>query len=221
MTCPLCGRNKARRACPALGHDICTVCCGTKRLVEIRCPETCVYLSAARQHPPAVEQRQQARDTAVLIPVLRELSNGQQQLLFLLFGLARRESSDPLQPLRDEDVADAAAALASTYETAARGVIYEHQPQSLPAQRFMAAVRDVFDQVSKEAGRIFANQDAPRALRALEHAARTSGHALRDPRPTAFLELAARVIAPMATESAGLEADRPEPGTSSGIIIPG
>ena len=31
----------------------------------------------------------------------------------------------------DDDVAEATAAMAATYETAARGVLYEHRPQSL------------------------------------------------------------------------------------------
>ena len=35
MACPVCGQRKARRECPALGQTICTVCCATKRLVEI------------------------------------------------------------------------------------------------------------------------------------------------------------------------------------------
>jgi hypothetical protein len=223
MTCPQCGRNKARRACPALGQDICTVCCGTKRLVEIRCPDTCLHLSAARQHPPAVVQRQQARDAVALIPVVRELTRGQQELLFLLFGLVGQESRDPLQPLRDDDVADAAAALAATYETAARGVIYEHRPQSLPAQQLMAAVQQVFGKIAGESGRVFEAQDAPRSLRALEQAARSASGALGDPRATAFIELAARVIAPMArvADERDQEPDIQGGGRGASLIIPG
>ena len=48
MRCPLCQSRPPRRACPALGREICPVCCGTKRQVEIRCPESCVYLSQRR-----------------------------------------------------------------------------------------------------------------------------------------------------------------------------
>ena len=48
MLCPLCGKRNARRACPALGHLICAVCCGTKRLTEIACPSDCGYLATAR-----------------------------------------------------------------------------------------------------------------------------------------------------------------------------
>src|SRR4029079_6022625 len=52
VICPLCGVRRARRGCPALGKQICAVCCGTKRLVEIQCPSDCAYLATAREHPP-------------------------------------------------------------------------------------------------------------------------------------------------------------------------
>jgi hypothetical protein len=61
MVCPLCGLRRARRACPALGKQICAVCCGTKRLVEIQCPSDCVYLAVSREHPPAAVVRGAAR----------------------------------------------------------------------------------------------------------------------------------------------------------------
>ena len=35
------------------------MCCGTKRLAEIRCPSDCTYLVSAREHPAAVVRRQQ------------------------------------------------------------------------------------------------------------------------------------------------------------------
>ncbi|HYT73137.1 MAG TPA: hypothetical protein VEL79_00190, partial [Vicinamibacterales bacterium] len=59
--CVLCSARAAKRACPALGREICPSCCATKRLVEIACPPDCGYLSAARAHPAAVVQRQQDR----------------------------------------------------------------------------------------------------------------------------------------------------------------
>ncbi|SVD73437.1 uncharacterized protein METZ01_LOCUS426291, partial [marine metagenome] len=60
--CPRCKRRLPRRKCPALGYQICAVCCGTKRLVEINCPSDCGYLASSKAHPPAVVQRQQERD---------------------------------------------------------------------------------------------------------------------------------------------------------------
>ena len=84
MICPLCQKRPAKRACPALRHDICTVCCATKRLVEIQCTEDCRYLEAAQRHPAAVIKRQIDRDVTVLMATVGRLSEQQLQLFFLL-----------------------------------------------------------------------------------------------------------------------------------------
>ena len=73
MTCSLCGQRKARRACPALGRQICAVCCGTKRLTEIKCPSDCAYLVSSHEHPPAVVIRQHQRDVRAVRPVPAQL----------------------------------------------------------------------------------------------------------------------------------------------------
>ena len=127
----LCAESRrARRGCPALGQQICAVCCGTKRLVEIQCPADCPWLASAREHPPAAAVRQQQRDIASLVQFMRDFNERQSQLFFLIARSFGYEPPD-LQPLIDDDVAEAAAALASTFETASRGVIYEHRPASL------------------------------------------------------------------------------------------
>ena len=71
MLCPVCNQRKAKRTCPALGKQICTVCCGTKRLVEITCPTDCSYLSSSRAHTPEAVQRQQEIDRAMLLPIVQ------------------------------------------------------------------------------------------------------------------------------------------------------
>src|SRR4029079_6288121 len=131
MSCPLCQLRKERRACPALHQTICAVCCGTKRLTEIQCPDDCVYLTSARDHPAAVVKRQQEHDVAILLPTLQGLTERQHQLFFLFSSVTARLTPGVFVRLIDDDVADAAASLASTLETAARGVIYDHAPQSL------------------------------------------------------------------------------------------
>jgi hypothetical protein len=140
----------------------------------------------------------------------------------MLFGLVLQQDwQDPLQPLRDDDVAEAASALAATFETAARGVIFEHRPQSLPAQRLMTRVREVLEEIAPQAGRAALEVDAPHSLRALERAARSVGAVLGDERATAFVELAGRVVAPLAraSEASGRTADLADAGP--GLIIPG
>ena len=171
MLCPVCNHRKAKRSCPALGKQICAVCCGTKRLVEIDCPSDCGYLSTARIHPPAVIQRQQEIDRAMLLPLLQGLSERQARLFLMLAAVTSRHQPDVLQKLVDEDIAQAAGALASTLETAAKGIVYEHQPASLVASRLMAELKGVVDEVVKNAGSAL-ERDAAIALRRIEHAAK-------------------------------------------------
>jgi len=218
MVCPVCGERKARRACPALGQSICPICCGTKRLVEIRCPDTCGYLASARVHPPVAVQRQQQQDVALLLSTMEGLSDPQRELLLVLLGVIRSQGADPLQALRDEDVAEAAAALSSTFETAERGVIYEHRAASLPAQRIVADLRAVLDEISAKVSRRQIDKDASFALRALERGARQAGRMLGGG-PTAYLDLVARMLRPPASPEPGRPVVAAEPG-SSGLILP-
>ena len=176
LTCPACGRRRARRACPALGQQICPVCCGTKRIVEIACPSDCSYLLSANAHPPAVVQRQQERDFGFLLPLFGPLSERQQQIALLLQAALRDDATDAA-PQSDADVEQAAKAAAETYETASRGIVYEHRPASLGAQRLTSALQAVVEERRKE-GKRMSDTDVAAALRCIEAAAREAGNAL-------------------------------------------
>ena len=125
---PFASKRKEKRSCPALGRSICSVCCGTKRLVEINCPPDCPHLAASREHPAAVVRRQQEADVAALLPSMGGLTERQHQLFFLFQSVIAKFRPDGLARLTDEDVAEAAGACAATIETAAKGVLYEHAP---------------------------------------------------------------------------------------------
>ena len=214
MPCPVCQNRKAKRACPALGEQICAVCCGTKRLVEIACPSDCGYLSTARVHPPAVIQRQQELDRAMLLPLMHGLSERQARLFLMLAAVTSRHQPDVLQKLVDDDIAQACGALASTLETAAKGIVYEHQPSSLVAARLMAELKTVVDEVVKNAGSAL-ERDAAITLRRLEHAAKMMGAA--KPQTSELQQLLSRVLAP--PDGAPREQEAPDVPASS-LIIP-
>jgi hypothetical protein len=172
MSCPSCGHRKGRRQCPALGATICASCCGSKRLVEIRCPADCTYLAAAREHPAAVVRRQQERAAASLGPTIRHLTERQQQLYFLFQTVIARHKPQGFARLVDDDVAEAAGTLAATYETAARGVIYEHVTQSVVAQGLVAELKAMVTQLQEQRARVY-DREIAIALRAIEQGART------------------------------------------------
>ncbi|MGH9311645.1 MAG: hypothetical protein ACRD1S_00465 [Vicinamibacterales bacterium] len=203
--CPLCGTRKARRACPALGRDICAVCCGTKRLVEIACPPDCGWLRASAQHPPAVAQRRQERDLAFIYGALGDLSERQARVLLYLQALVKQCATAAsaavtgLAPFVDRDVADAAGSLASAFETSAKGILYEHQAASIPAQRLAADLKRGLEELAR-AERSVPDLDLAAALRMLETLARGAGSTLGDGART-YLDLVDRVMKPAAADA--------------------
>lgn len=206
MICSLCGQRKARRACPALGAHICAVCCGTKRLVQIQCPADCPYLATAREHPPAAAVRQQQRDVGLLVQAMRDLNQRQSQLFFLVNNFLVRYQPPGLQALIDDDIAEAAAALAATIETSVRGVIYEHRPASLPAERLMSALKPILAEAGRNGGTP-AERDAAFVMRRIAEAAREV-RATDATNRRAFLDLLGRVLRNTGSEdddSAGAE----------------
>jgi hypothetical protein len=194
VICPLCRQRRGRRTCPALGEQICAVCCGTKRLVEIRCPPDCPYLVTAREHPPAAVVRRQRQDVGFLVEFMQDLNARQSQLFFLIATLIARYKSPELESIVDDDVAQAAGTLAATFETAARGVIYEHRTASLPAGRLVTALKAALAEAASGAGSPF-ERDAAIILRRIEQAARrmTELDALNS---RAFIGLLERVVQP-------------------------
>jgi hypothetical protein len=150
-----------------------------------------VYLASAREHPPASAVRRQQRDGEALLHHLRDLNRPQTELFFLIGTFLRRYEPPELHRLLDADVAEAAAALAGTYETAARGVIYEHRPASLPADRLASALRPIVAEAGSRLGSSF-DREAAVVLRRIEEAARGTPDGAGSPR--SFLDLLERVL---------------------------
>lgn len=209
MSCALCCQRKAKRACPAVGQDICAVCCGTKRVVEIACPATCVYLEHAHRHPAAAVKRQQESDLTALMTALGRVSEPQLQLFFLLQTTILRFKPEGFNRLTDADVADAASALASTLETAERGVLYEHQAGSVVADALRRELKALLDQIARAGGGSRVEREAAQVLRGIERGAR---HETLGPGAGAvdYLSLVARVLQ-----------ERPTTADVPSLIIPG
>lgn len=219
LLCPLCRSRRARRSCPALDQHICALCCGTKRGVEISCPPDCGYLRSSHDHPPAVVQRQQERDLRFLAPLLGGLSERQQQIAFLVQMFLRSERPDQ-QPLSDSDVEQAAKAMAETFETASRGIVYEHRAAALPAQRLAANLKELIDTHRREGARL-PDPDVAVALRRIETAAREAKTALGGG-PNAYLTLLERVLQPRdAAEATNSDQGAEAAGPGSRLIVPG
>jgi hypothetical protein len=144
---------------------------------------------------------------------MRDLNQRQSQLFFLVSTFLVRHHPPELQPLIDDDAAEAAEALAATLETSARGVIYEHRPASLPAERLVASLKPLLVEAGgPNAGTAF-ERDAAFVLRRISEAARAARTTDEDNR-RAFLDLLGRIIK---RENADAESARPP---DSRLIVP-
>jgi hypothetical protein len=194
MVCPLCQKKPSKRRCPALRQEICAVCCATKRLVEIRCTEDCRHLEAGQRHPAAVIKRQIDRDVTLLMTAVGRISEQQLQLFFLLQSMVLSYEPEGLARLVDSDVALAAGALASSLETASKGVIFEEATASVVAEGLRRALKPVIAEVTKSGGSR-AEREVAQVLRAMERAAKHDGGHIPDGE-TSYLDLARRVFQP-------------------------
>jgi hypothetical protein len=192
VSCPVCEKRKGKRACPAKGAEICSHCCGTKRRVEIACPDDCVWLGA-HASAWAGRETETTRDLRRVAPHIQDLSDAQARLFFLaLVGLTNMRARRP--ELGDRLVHEAVSALVKTVETREKGIVYEHRADDLRAQGLVHEIRAIFE-AKDESGAPVAldDRDVLAALRALQKALE---ECLRDQAgPAAFLETAGRVAA--------------------------
>jgi hypothetical protein len=155
--------------------------------------------------------RQQQRDLALVAELLRDFSQRQSQLFLLTTMCLLRYEAPELHPLVDEDVSEAAAALAATFETSVRGVIYEHRAASGPATRLIAALKPVLDEAGARGGTRF-ERDAAVVLRRIVDAVRLSNEC--DPgNRRAFLNLLIRA-------NQGNVEERPSMKETPRLIVP-
>lgn len=140
VLCKICGERRARRACPAVHADICTICCGTEREVSLSCPLDCEYLQEAHRHEkplPVAESEISHPD----ILVSEELIQSHEELLlFCVYALV--QASLRTSGATDADLMSALAALIQTRRTLESGLVYESLSENMLAlsiQRSFAA----------------------------------------------------------------------------------
>jgi len=217
MQCPLCRSRPARRSCPAKGVQICSVCCGTLRQREIACPEGCPYLASAQAHPAAAVRRQQEQDTALAAVLTEGLNQQQVRLCTALLSVVAGFRSDALLRLVDDDLAEAAGALAATCETSGRGVIYEHRPQSLVAHRLYGEMKDLLGRMGLEGSRRL-EADAALVLRRVEVSAREA-RTVTGLGPTACVEMFGRLLRAAGPDAAGAGSPSAAPEPPRPVLI--
>jgi hypothetical protein len=123
ILCKICGKRRAKRFCPAVHGDICSICCGTEREVTLTCPLECEYLEEAhhREQPLPVDEN----DISNLDVEVTEEFVGEQEelLLFCIYSLL--QASLRISGAVDTDVLAALDALVKTHKTMESGLVYE------------------------------------------------------------------------------------------------
>ena len=150
MTCPICGKRKAGRFCPAKAEKICAVCCGTEREVSIDCPSDCGYLLSAHryenEHPRALPADTPLLDIRIISDTIQVHGRF---LSAMAFTIAKFCTGEP--GATDPDVLAALQALAQSYKTLVSGIVYE-QPPVPPLQRELYDAMAAFLTEARQSG---------------------------------------------------------------------
>lgn len=143
---------------------------------------------------------------------MRDFSDSQGELFFTIAAFLSRYRPTDFNTLIDDDVAEAAASLAATFDTASRGLIYDHRPASVVAERLTTALKKVLAETTQGRGSAF-ERDAAVVLRRVEEAAREIAATDRTNRQ-AFLDFLRRTITAPADDAEGTGAEGPR------LIVP-
>jgi hypothetical protein len=157
-------------------------------------------------------RRREERELRFLASSLGATSNRQRAVFAFLQSAIVQHAHAAIPRLLDRDVADAAGALAATFETAARGLIYEQQPASIPAQRLAQALRDRIEKTLGPDERPV-ERDLAIALRRTETCARNAASEL-DGGENAYLDFLGRRMATAEEHPPAARTDTPR------IIMP-
>lgn len=143
--CPLCSERPGKRYCPAKGSQICAVCCGAKREVEIDCPGSCPYLQASR----AYEAEKRAPDPHLAAKIQKYdnefLHRYSPALDILSAAVVEERVNSPW--LVDNDVIEVYKHLAATMKTLSSGIYYESLPEGPVQASLFRRLKTVLDQL--------------------------------------------------------------------------
>lgn len=147
MNCSICGIRKAKRACPGVHADICTICCGTEREQSIDCPLDCEFLRHAHEHEntPEVPQDQLPdRDVEVDEEFLHKY-----EWVLIVLGSAIVDGYKENPAATDYDAREALIGLVKTWQTMQSGLVYESQIVNPYASAMFDAVQERVAEIRK------------------------------------------------------------------------
>jgi hypothetical protein len=123
ILCKICGKRRAKRACPAVEGDICSICCGEQREVSLSCPLECEYLQEAHEHEKALPVAEDEISNPDIRVTEEFISQHEELLLFSIYSLLQATLRTP--GAVDADVLAALEALIQTQRTLQSGLVYQ------------------------------------------------------------------------------------------------
>jgi len=144
VLCKICQKRRARRFCPAVTGDICTICCGTEREVSLTCPLNCEYLEEAHKREKPIDVPDGQLSNSDIRATEEFLREHEELLLFSIYSLLEAALRTP--GANDTDVIAVLEALVQTHRTLESGLFYETRPESTLAlnihRLFTASLED-------------------------------------------------------------------------------
>src|SRR5262249_12543846 len=146
-TCPLCSARTGKRYCPAKRTQICAVCCGTKREIEIDCPSSCAYLKASRSY----QSEKPIIDRELLAKIQKYDNSFVERYHHVLTLINQTIVEERLSShwLVDNDVIEVYKALAATMRTLSSGIYYESLPDGSVRLSLFRRLKSALDQLMK------------------------------------------------------------------------
>src|SRR3954447_4697992 len=131
VLCKICEKRRARRFCPAVNGEICSICCGTEREVSLSCPLSCQYLQEAHKREKPVEIAEGQISNPEIRVTEEFVRQHEELLLFSIYSLVEAALRTP--GANDSDVMAVLEAAIQTHRTAESGLVYETRPENTVA----------------------------------------------------------------------------------------
>ena len=131
MKCFLCNERKAKRYCPAKTRNICAVCCGEKRGIEINCPDDCKYfVNGQNYQQKKITNIRIKKDGIVAYQKKAELYRKNPEL-FAKIEFALVDAYNQNNRLLNKDVVSALQIVLKTLKSETKGLLYKHKSEDM------------------------------------------------------------------------------------------
>lgn len=143
MKCELCNKRKGKRYCPAKRTEICPVCCGQKRGIEIDCPLDCKYFVEGQKNHNKKVNRERIKKDGVKSYMRKAELYSRAPGLFANIEIAISQLYRSNKEFTNRILISGLEQASKTLETESRGIIYEYMGENEYANEVARAVLSV------------------------------------------------------------------------------